>query len=134
MDQNLPRFINPETIANPTGYTHVVETRGSRIVYISGQIALDRQGNLVGINDMKAQAEQVFQNLQAALASVEASFKDVVKLTYYLVDISQIQAVRDVRDRYINPAQPPASTAVEVRQLVRKEFLLEIEAIAVLND
>src|SRR5260370_648760 len=116
MNRKVHRFINPESITRPTGYSHVVETKGSRTIYISGQIALDRQGNLVGLNDMKAQAEQVFQNLQAALAAVEASFDDVVKLTYYLVDISQIQAVRDVRDRFVNPAQLPASTAVEVRQ------------------
>lgn len=134
MNRKAHRFINPETLARPTGYSHVVETKGSRTIYIAGQIALDHQGNLVGLNDMRAQAEQVFQNLQAALAAVEASFDDVVKLTYYVVDISQMQAVRDVRDRFVNPAQLPASTAVEVRQLVRKEFLLEVEAVAVLND
>ena len=128
------RFINPETIAQPTGYSHIVETRGSRTLYISGQVALDQQGNLVGMNDMQAQAEQVFQNLQAALAAVGASFADVVKLTYFIVDISQMQVVRDVRNRYLNPQQPPASTAVEVKGLVRKEFLLEIEAIAVLEN
>lgn len=132
---NTPhRFINPETIARPTGYTHVVEARGSRIVYISGQVAFDLQGNIVGINDMKAQAEQVFKNLQAALAAVNATFEDVVKLTYFIVDIAQIPVVRDVRNQYINTAQPPASTAVEVRGLVRKELLLEVEAVAVLND
>ncbi len=131
MSDMSPRFINPETLARPTGYTHVVETNGSWTVYISGQIALDSAGNLVGANDMKAQAEQVFKNLQAALAAVSASFEDVVKLTYFLVDISQIQAVREVRDRYLDPDRLPASTAVEVRQLVRKDLLLEIEAVAV---
>jgi reactive intermediate/imine deaminase len=133
MNQHPHRFINPQSIARPVGYTHVVETKGSRTVYISGQIALDAPGNLVGANDMKAQSEQVFKNLQAALAAVGASFEDVVKLTYFIVDISQMQAVRDVRDRYLNTAYPPASTAVEVRQLVRKELLLEVEAVAVLE-
>ncbi len=131
MSDTYPRFINPETLARPTGYTHVVETNGSFTAYIAGQIALDSAGNLVGPNDMKAQAEQVFKNLQAALAAVSASFEDVVKLSYFLVDISQIQAVREVRDRYLNPDRLPASTAVEVRQLVRKDLLLEIEAVAV---
>lgn len=130
----MKRFMNPETISRPTGYSHVADTRGSHTVYISGQVALDRQGNLVGLDDMKAQAEQIFLNLQAALAAVGASFEDVVKLTYFVVDISQMQAVRDVRDGYLNAAHPPASTAVEVRGLVRKEFLLEVEAIAVLGD
>lgn len=128
------RSINPETIARPTGYSHVVEAQGNRTVYVSGQVALDRQGNLVGADDMQAQAEQVFQNLQAALAAAGATFDDVVKVTYFLVDISQMQAVRDVRDHYLNPARLPASTAVEVRGLVRKEFLLEVEAVAVLPD
>ncbi|HEX2908362.1 MAG TPA: RidA family protein [Phototrophicaceae bacterium] len=127
------RFINPETIAPPTGYTHVVETRGSRTVYISGQVGLDAQGNLIGEGDMRAQAEQVFKNLQAALAAVGATFADVVKFTYFLVDMSQLQAVRDVRNQYVNPAQLPASTAVEVRRLFRPELLLEVEAIAVLD-
>ena len=128
------RFINPDTIARPFGYTHVVETRGSRTVYISGQVAFDLQGNLVGANDMGAQAEQVFRNLELALASVGATFNDVVKFTYFLTDISQLQAVRDVRDRYINTAQPPASSAFEVRQLFRKELLIEVEAVAVLDE
>jgi reactive intermediate/imine deaminase len=134
MSTQSHRSINPDTIARPTGYSHVVEAHGNRTVYISGQVALDRQGNLVGAGDMKAQAEQVFQNLQAALAAAGATFDDVVKVTYFLVDISQMQAVRDVRDHYLNPARLPASTAVEVRGLVRKEFLLEVEAVAVLPD
>lgn len=132
MTQN--RFINPETIAQPRGYTHVVESSGSRTVYISGQVALDPQGTIVGPGDMQAQAEQVFQNLQAALQSVGASFEDVVKFTYFVVDMSQMQAVREVRNRYINTAQPPASTAVEVRRLYLPELLVEVEAVAVLYD
>lgn len=82
---------------------------------------------------MGAQAEQVFRNLQAALAAVGMGFEQMVKLTYFLADAGQIQAVRDVRDRYFDPEKLPASTAVEVRRLVREEFLLEIEAIAVLD-
>lgn len=132
-DQTIRR-VNPETIAPPVGYTHVVEARSSRTVHISGQVALDSHGNLVGPGDMHAQAEQVFKNLQSALRAVNASFADVVKLTYFVVDLSQMQAVRDVRDRYIDEAHLPASTAVEVRRLVRADFLLEIEATAALND
>lgn len=133
MSDNSRRYLNPETIARPSGYTHVVETTAKRSVYISGQVALDLQGNVVGAGDMAAQAEQVFLNLRAALDAVGATFDDVVKFTYFLVDISQLQAVRDVRDRYVNPARLPASSAVEVRQLFRKELLLEVEAIAMLD-
>ena len=127
-------YLNPDSIAAPKGYTHVVEARGSHMVFISGQIALDVQGNVVGVDDMGAQAEQVFRNLQAALAEVNATFDDVVKFTYFVVDISQMQAVRDVRDRYVNVEHLPASSAVEVRRLVLPELLLEIEAIAVLDE
>jgi reactive intermediate/imine deaminase len=127
------QFINPENLSKPTGYTHVVDTRGNRSIYISGQVAFDKQGQLVGLGDMKAQTEQVFQNLQDALAAVGASFSDVVKVTYFLTDMSQIQAVREVRSRYLDSAKLPASTAVEVRQLVNKDLLIEIEAIAVVE-
>jgi reactive intermediate/imine deaminase len=126
-------FINPEGVSKPVGYTHVVDTRGSRTVYISGQVPQDSQGNIVGIGDMKAQAEQVFLNLQAALNSVGASFNDLVKFTIFVTDISQLPAVREVRNRYINVEQPPASSAVEVSKLFRPEIMIEIEAIVVLE-
>ena len=125
------RYINPPTLARPMGYTHVVEASGARTFYISGQVAMDDSGNIVGEGDMGAQARQVFENLHTALRSVGASFKDVVKLTYFVVDMSQMQTVREVRNQYIQPEYLPASTAVEVRRLAREEFLLEIEAVAV---
>ena len=125
------RYINPPTLARPMGYTHVVEASGARTFYISGQVALDDSGNIVGEGDMGAQARQVFENLHTALRAVGASFKDVVKLTYFIVDMSQMQTVREARDQYIQPEYLPASTAVEVRRLAREEFLLEIEAVAV---
>ena len=125
------RYINPPTLARPMGYTHVVEASGARTFYIAGQVALDDSGNIVGEGDMGAQARQVFENLHTALRSVGASFKDVVKLTYFIVDMSQMQTVREARDQYIQPEYLPASTAVEVRRLAREEFLLEIEAVAV---
>ena len=125
------RYINPPTLARPMGYTHVVEASGARTFYIAGQVALDDSGNIVGEGEMGAQARQVFENLHTALRAVGASFKDVVKLTYFIVDMSQMQAVREARDQYIQPEYLPASTAVEVRRLAREEFLLEIEAVAV---
>jgi enamine deaminase RidA (YjgF/YER057c/UK114 family) len=125
-------FVNPETIHPPFGYTHVVEVTAGRPVYIAGQIALDRSGALVGPGDVGAQARQVFDNLQAALASVGAAIDQVVKLTFYLLDVGQLPAVREVRDRYVNTAQPPASTAVEVRRLARDDLLIEVEAIAII--
>ena len=122
---------NPPALSTPTGYTHVVEVSGpAKTVYISGQIAYDKDGKIVGAGDMKAQAEQVFKNLQAALDAAGATFSDVVKMNSYITDMSKVQAVRDVRARYFKDATP-ASTFVQVAGLVRPELLLEIEVIAV---
>jgi enamine deaminase RidA (YjgF/YER057c/UK114 family) len=125
-------FINPETMHHPAGYSHVVEVTAGRPVYIAGQVALDPTGALVGPGDIRAQTRQLFDNLQAALQAVGANFAQVVKLTYYLVDATQLPVVREVRDQYINTQQPPASTAVEVRRLVRDDLLIEVEAVAVI--
>ena len=125
---------NPPTLSRPTGYTHVVEVAGPvKTVYISGQIALDRAGNLVGQGDMKTQAEQVFKNLEAALAAAGAKFSDVVKMNTYTTDISQIQAIRDARGKYFGDVVP-ASTLVQVVHLARPELMLEIEVIAAVPE
>lgn len=124
------RFISPPGIAPANGYTHVVEVSNSRMIFISGQVPLDSAGNLVGADNLQEQAQQVFENLHAALDAAGADFGHVVKFTYFLLDISQIALVRTVRDKYVNTAQPPASSAVEVRKLFREGILIEVEAIA----
>jgi reactive intermediate/imine deaminase len=122
---------NPPELTKPTGYTHIVEVAGpAKTIYISGQIAYDKDGKVVGEGDMKAQAEQVFRNLQAALTAAGATFSDVVKMNSYITDMSKAQAVREVRARYFGEATP-ASTFVEVKGLVRPELMLEIEVVAV---
>ena len=121
---------NPPTLSKPTGYTHIVEVNGpGKTIYISGQIALDKDGKVVGAGDMKAQAEQVFKNLQAALDAAGAKFSDVVKMNTYITDMAQAPAVREVRARYFGDTSP-ASTLVQVVHLARPEFMLEIEVIA----
>jgi 2-iminobutanoate/2-iminopropanoate deaminase len=122
--------MNPPTLSKPTGYTHIVEATGGKAVYVSGQVALDRDGKLVGGSDMKAQAEQVFKNVEAALAAAGATFKDVVRMTTYTTDMSEVQAIRDVRARYLGDT-PPASTLVQVVHLARPELMLEVEVTAV---
>ena len=125
------RRINPPTISAPTGYTHVVEVIGpGKTIYLSGQVALDRQGTVVGPGDMKAQTEQVFRNLEAALTAAGASFKDVVKTNTYVTDISQLQVLRDARRKYFGDATP-TSTTVEVTKLALPGLMVEIEAVAV---
>ena len=126
------RLSNPSTLSKPNGYSHLAEVTDGKTIYLSGQIALNASGQLVGAGDMRAQAQQVFANLKAALESVGADFSAVVKLTYFIVDIAQIPVVREIRDQYVNVHNPPASSAVEVRRLVRDDLLIEIEAIAVI--
>ena len=87
----------------------------------------------VGNGDLGTQTRQVFENIKVALEASELNFNDVVKLTFFLTDISQMAIVRDVRDQYINTNNPPASSAVEVRKLINDKLLIEIEAIAVAN-
>ena len=126
------RFINPEGLSRPPTYTQVVEVIApGRTIYIAGQLGTDRDGKLAG-GDFRAQAEQVFKNLQAALASVGASFADIVKLNSYLAQIAHLPILREVRARYLNPAALPASTTIAVTGFARDGALLEIEAIAVL--
>jgi enamine deaminase RidA (YjgF/YER057c/UK114 family) len=102
-----------------------------RVVAIAGQVAMDESGHLVGERDPSAQAERVFQNLSLALAAAGATFADVIKLNYFVTDISVLPAVREARDRYVDMDAPPASTAVQVSALFRPGFLMEIEALAV---
>ncbi len=128
------RFLDPEGLPPANGYSHVAEVSGGRTVYISGQIALDGEGRLVGDGDMRAQAHQVFDNIEVALKAVGADFGHVVKLTFYLLDATRIGDVREVRDRYVNTSAPPASTAVEIRRFVRDGLLIEVDAIAVVDS
>lgn len=128
------RFINPAGLAAPKGYTHVVEAPPGRTLYLSGQIALDREGKLVGRGDFAAQAEQVFANIKTALEAAGASFDNVVRLDFYVTDMTQLKALRVARDRYINLEHPPASTLVQVNRLSIDGLLLEVEATAVVAD
>jgi enamine deaminase RidA (YjgF/YER057c/UK114 family) len=131
------RLYNPDTMAKPTaGYSQVAEVTDGKIVYIAGQVALDRSGNLVGKDDFRAQIQQVFENLRAAVAASGGDFSSVIKLNFYCaesVDPSQIPAVREIRDKYVNTANPPTSTFVVVKRLVRPEWLIEVEAVAVVK-
>lgn len=125
------RFINPETLAKPPSYTHVVDVAGPcRTVYISGQLGTDRHGNVAG--DFRTQAVQVFENLKAALAAVGATFEDVVKVNSYLADIADLPVLREVRAGYLNAGALPASTTISVSGFARPAALLEVEAVAVL--
>ena len=125
------RHLSPDTLPPPFGYSQVVDAPASRVVYVSGQVPLDAAGELVGEGDFAAQVRQVFENLTAALAVADASWDDVVKLNYFVRDVREVASLRAIRDEYVNPERPPASTLVEVSRLFRDEVLVEIEAVAV---
>jgi enamine deaminase RidA (YjgF/YER057c/UK114 family) len=110
-------FVNPPELSSPPGYSHVAEVRGGRLVYISGQVALDAQGKLVGKGDLEAQADQVFRNLGLALASVGCTARNVVKFTVFMRDAKDLAAYRRARDRFMGDGPRPASTLVEVSKL-----------------
>ena len=131
MPDNI-RFSNPDTMSKPPGYSHVVEVTGpARIVYFAGQLGIDKSGKLA--TGAREQIAAAFENVKAALASVGAGFEHVVKLNNYVVDIgTNLAHYREVRDKYVNTAAPPASTTIGVPQLARPGALFEVEAIAVL--
>ncbi len=124
------KHINPPDLSPPRGYSHVVEVTGGRTVYVSGQIAVDGEGRVVGAGHFESQTRQVFENLKTALAAAGATLSDVAKITVFVTDISQLEAFRAVRNAYFT-GSPPASSLVQVSRLVLPELMIEIEAIAV---
>ena len=127
MQQHYPR---PDGLPPANGYSHVVAFSGNMII-VSGQVPLDGQGTLVGKDDPPAQVTQVFENLATALTAAGARMDQVVKMTVFLTDITDLQVFRDVRNQYFAPDAPPASTLVQVSRLVNPDFRVEVEALAV---
>lgn len=129
------RAIQPEAlprrvVAGHLLYSPVVEVRGGRLIFVSGQLARDRHGTLVGRGDMRAQLRQVGENVKAALEAAGARLADLVKTTTYVTDIDEFFRHVDVRMEYFGAALP-TSTTVEVRRLSHPDFLVEVEALAV---
>ena len=129
------KFINPDGMIRPGAYTPAISVNGGRTVYVSGQVAQDGQGRIVGQGDLLAQTQQVYKNLGIALAAADASFNDVVKLNVYVVGYKPDNraVLQSVREKYVNKDNPPASTLVGVQALARPEFLVEVEAVAVVG-
>ena len=124
---------NPSTVAPPIGsYSHAVriETADATWIYVSGQIANDLEGTLVGPGPMRAPTRQVFENLRAIRAANDATFADVVKIGTYLTTLDDLAGMREVRSEYLT-SEPPASTAVQVAALVIPDALIEIDLVAV---
>ena len=126
-------FLNPPGLCPTFGWTHVVTQSGGKTVYISGQVAVNERGEVVGKGDLRRQTQQAFDNLKVALAAVGATFADVVKSNLYVVGLKPelVPTIREVRSRYFSADRPPASTLVGVAALVNPDWLIEIELVAV---
>lgn len=127
------QFINPPELNPTSGFTHVVTSTGGKTVHVSGQVSVNEKAEVVGRGDLRAQVEHTFRNLGAALAAAGATFADVVKITYFVVDLKpeHVTHIREVRKKYLSAEKPPASTLVGVAALVVPEWLIEIELTAV---
>ena len=130
------KFVNPPGLKPLGMYSNAACASGGTIVFISGQVAVDAEGRVVGKGDIEAQAVQVFENLKLALSAVGAAFTDVLKLTIFIRDLTQEKrkAVMGVRGHYVSHTQPPAATMVGIDRLVEDDLLVEVEAVAVVGD
>jgi enamine deaminase RidA (YjgF/YER057c/UK114 family) len=130
MPEPKPRFIDPPELFRSPRYTNVVVAKG--FAFIAGQTAFDAQGNVVGIGDFRAQAEQTYRNLKATLDAIGAGPEDIVKVTNYVLDRGNLPMLVEAR-RAILGDMRPASTAV-VAGLAREELLVEVDAIVALPN
>lgn len=132
-DTAVIRYQNPPALERPPGYSHVVDVRGSRLIFIAGQAGVDLTGKVLGGDNMEAQAEQAFHNLSVALESVGCTAANLVKLTVFVRDMGRLADYRRARDRFFNSVTPtaaPAVTLIEVSRLYSERLLIEIEAVA----
>lgn len=127
-------FLNPASVGKPFGYSHavIVDLGKNKMVIMSGQVGLDKGGKLAG-NGLSSQTEQVFTNIKNIVEAAGGTMNDLVELNYYLMDASQVQLVRGIRDKFVNTKQPPASTLVQVSKLFRDDILIEIKATAIIK-
>lgn len=123
------KFIQPEGLTKPTGYTHVVVSGGT--IYMSGQVSMNEKGEVIGKGDLRTQTQQVFENISKCLKAVDATFADIVKMNTYVVNMKpeDLPVIREVRMKYLNAEHPPASTLVGVTALANPDLLIEIELI-----
>ena len=123
-----PRFSSPDDLPAPSGYSHVVEIPPGRLVWTSGQVPIGVDGRLA--QGWEAQTRTAFENVGRALRAAGAGWADVVKLTIFVVSVSELQTIRAVRDEFVDTASPPTSSLVQVAGLFRPDVLIEIEAVA----
>ncbi len=129
--------VNPESMYNAVqfGFSHAVESEGGRLLHLAGQVAWDANGDLVGPGDLAAQAKQCLDNLTSVLASRGASAKNVVRLRTYVVDYSpdKLEVLGPAFGAFYGDVTPAANTLLGVQALAMPDFLIEIEATAILD-
>lgn len=126
------KLLQPDSLPTPTAcYSQGIEISGKRMIFVAGQLPVNKAGAIVGEGDFKAQITQVFENMKAVLADAKASFDDVVKLNIYVIDVKNLPLVQEVRSGYLTRPYP-ATTLVEITALANPKALVEIEAIAVI--
>lgn len=130
MADPTPVFASPADLPPPAGYSHVVSIPTGRLVWTSGQVALTADGRVP--QGWEAKTRLTFENVGRALAAAGAGWRDVVKLTFFVVATDALVTVRRVRDEFVDVASPPTSSLVRVAGLFRPELLVEIEAVAAL--
>ncbi len=126
----MPAFASPDDLAAPSGYSHVVSIPAGRLVWTSGQVAMAPDRTIVGVGEWEAQTRLVFENVGKALRAAGAGWPDVVKLTIFVVDVSELSTIRAVRDEFVDTARPPTSSLVQVAGLFHPDVLIEVEAVA----
>ncbi len=124
------QVIRPTTVHPVKAYSHAI--RNGNILHIAGQVSLDREGNLVGKGDIKAQAEQVYVNLKGVVEAAGGTLASIAKITTYTTNRAYRPVTSEVRAKYF-PTDPPASTFLVITSLAEPDYLLEVEAVAVLD-
>lgn len=132
---SIVEFKNYKNVWKSNGFSQaaIINLGSCKMIMISGQVPLDSSGSLIGKDDFVKQTNQVFVNIKNIITNEGGTMSDVVKLSAYLKDISQLQAFRAVRDKFINIAQPPASTLVEAAKMFRDDIMLEVDATAIIH-
>jgi enamine deaminase RidA (YjgF/YER057c/UK114 family) len=129
-DPAAPVFASPSDLPSPAGYSHVVTIPAGRLVWTSGQVAIAPDDSVP--SGWEAQTRLVFEHLGRALAAAGAGWRDVVKLTFFVVGVDELETIRAVRDEFVDTGAPPTSSLVQVAGLVRPDLLVEVEAVAAL--
>jgi len=133
--QSPNQFLKPEGLQPTPAYSQVVVSTPGKIIFVAGQVGVDKDGKIVS-SDLQAQAKQAFENIKTALAAVGATFDDVVKINWYVKNYKPEMRtmLREVRSGYTSKEHPPASTLIGVTSLATDEYLVEVEAIAIVAE